>query len=327
MACLLFVAWEGVQGDYRASQRHMGSGRALAARFGHSIHRKSSLSNIWHETTQVLERMNISAMSFSDDSAPYQPSYHDPLMVTSPGLFAGGFKDVQSARASLMDITRSLLWLGSKVLPNMDEAEKTRRQFEIFERAALLEKWAVHWRDCYAANQSSSNSTSVLNVQLWYTCARVITETGFGGPETRHDDAAERFRDLVDYAEKLSSALFQESGAVSFSLDLGYLIPTFFAATRCRDPYIRRRALRILQSYPRHEGAWQSGPAAVIAERWVAVEERGLGDVESAVQIPEHLRVVHMAVYVQKSSGRGRLRFQLSGADGASSFVEELVSW
>ncbi|OAA70446.1 Zn(2)-C6 fungal-type DNA-binding domain protein [Cordyceps fumosorosea ARSEF 2679] len=322
IVCLLFAVWEGVQGNYEASQRHMHAGRALAARFDFEIRRKASLAGIVYELMEVLVRIDISAISFSDDSAPYQPPHRDSTDATAPSI--GAFRSIQQANATLMDITRRLLRLGSEMIPGADEAED--RQRAIGTCTLLLERWAVRWEDWYAANGDSSDPLSTLNVQLWYACTQTLVDTGFSGPETRYDMAADRFRDVVAHSEKLSSAVFQNSGAVSFSLDLGYLIPTFFVATRCRDPSIRRRALRVLQSYPRHEGAWQSGPAAAIAERWIAVEERGLEDAREAAQIPEHERVVLMEVQVRKSDGRARLRFQLARADDAH-LVEDIVSW
>ncbi|OAA79509.1 hypothetical protein LEL_02995 [Akanthomyces lecanii RCEF 1005] len=326
IVCLLFVAWEGVRGDYQASQRHMDSGRALAARFHLQMGQKASLAGIVHEIMQVLARMDISAISFSDDSAPYR-SPGQQSAESDRQLCIDTFTSIQEASASLMEITRQLLRLGSEIIPGIDEAEAAQRQSVIDKYSRHLNDWAVHWEEWCAANKIASRSMAILNVRLWFACAKALVETGFRGPESRYDKATDMFRDVVSFSDKLASAIFQESGAISLSLDLGYMIPTFFVATRCRDPSIRRRALVVLQSYPRHEGAWQSGPAAVIAERWIAVEESGLVDVHEAAHIPESHRVVLMEVQVRKSDGQARLRFQLAGIDGACSVVEETVSW
>ncbi|KAJ3476760.1 hypothetical protein NLG97_g9022 [Lecanicillium saksenae] len=326
MVCLLFAAWEAVQGDYRASQRHMISGHALFARFYHQIRQRASLSAAIHEIMQVLARMDISAVSFSDDSAPYQsPADEHPGVDLWLSICA--FRSIQEASLHLMEIARWLLRLGSEIILGMSEEDLSRRQAAIDKYSQRLEEWSIHWNAYHAAHNLSADSMSVLNVQLWHACTKALVETGFNGPETRNDKSIARFRDVVELCERLSSAIFQDSGAISFSLDLGYLIPTFFVATRCRDPSIRRRALAVLQTYPRHEGAWQSGPAAVIAKSWMEVEEDGLGGVQEAAQIPEKQRVVLMEVQVQKSDGRARLRFQLAGTDDSSPTVEKVVCW
>lgn len=326
MVCLLFIAWEGVQGDYQACQRHMDGGRALAMRFQRQMRKSASSSGVFHEIMQVLARMDISAISFSDDSAPYQ-SPADEYPEFDPKLAFGDFQSLREASSHLMEITRWLLRLGIETAPDMEgEGDQSRRRHAVDEYSRRLREWATHWERFCAANDYSSNSVSMLNVRLWYACAKTLIETGCSGPETRYDKAIASFRDVVEFSENLSSALFQETSNASFSLDLGYLIPTFFVAIRCRDPSIRRRALAVLRAYPRHEGAWQSGPAAVIAESWMGVEETGLGEAEDAAHIPEDQRVVLMKVHVQKSYGQARLRFQLAGAN-SSRIVERIVSW
>lgn len=58
-----------------------------------------------------------------------------------------------------------------------------------------------------------------------------------------------------------------------FSLDNGVIIPLYDVATLCRDPILRRRAIRLLRSAPRREGIFDSQLFAIVAERVIAVEE------------------------------------------------------
>lgn len=327
MVCLLFVAWEGVQGDYQASQRHMNSGRALFARFSGQIRARQSLKNIFHDMTQVLARMDISAMSFSDDSAPYHAPPHELDSVLQ--LVTQPFMSVQQASSSLMEITRRLLRLGNESITETNSTGLSRRQGLFEECTQHLCVWNGYWESWCADNSiDSTDSLAVINVQLWRVCSEVFVKTSFfSGPETRYDNALIEFRRMAELSKKLASAICLESETVSFSLDLGYLIPTFFIATRCRDPHIRRRALAILQSNSRHEGAWQSGPAAAIADKWIQIEEKGLAQPETAMQIPLCQRVINMEVQVRKSAALARLRFQLATVGGIGSVVEEVVTW
>ncbi|KAL1839196.1 hypothetical protein VTJ49DRAFT_1785 [Mycothermus thermophilus] len=62
----------------------------------------------------------------------------------------------------------------------------------------------------------------------------------------------------------------------SFSADLGIVPPLYVVATKCRDPRLRRQAIRLLRSSARREGMWDSELTARIA-MWIAeVEEEGL---------------------------------------------------
>ena len=99
------------------------------------------------------------------------------------------------------------------------------------------------------------------------------------------------FQRVVGYIEELAKRLFDPSTTGSFSFDLGYAIPLYFTATRCRDPLLRRRAVHLMKTYPRQEGICQSVMAAAVASAWIEVEERGLEYVQCASNIPEDQRI------------------------------------
>lgn len=326
MVCLLFVAWEGIQGNYNASQKHMDSGRALLSRFHNQVRSKASLSMVVSDIMQVLARMDIAAIAFSDDTAPYRPPLDDSV-DTILCYIQQPFSSLRQASAALMEIARQLLRLGSEAIIGTDVVEQTRQRNIFDEYSQHLSIWEIHWDAWLANNKSTSGSLSALNVELWQACANALVASDFIGPELRYDDALSEFHGVVESAEKLAAAIFQDCEFISFSLDLGYLVPTFFAATRCRDSGLRHRALEVLRRYPRHEGAWQSGPAAVIAGKWIEIEEAGLVSEGGDGPIPEHRRVAIMEVQVEKSSGSARLRFQLSDANGEAPVLEELVTF
>ncbi|RDL42034.1 uncharacterized protein BP5553_02013 [Venustampulla echinocandica] len=61
-----------------------------------------------------------------------------------------------------------------------------------------------------------------------------------------------------------------------FSFDVGIVPPLHFTATKCRDPIIRREAVDLLFSYPRHEGIWDGILSARLGRWIIACEEEGL---------------------------------------------------
>jgi hypothetical protein len=75
--------------------------------------------------------------------------------------------------------------------------------------------------------------------------------------------------------------------------------PLYLTATRCRDPFIRRRALSILWATSRQEGIWNSDMLAKIAERLISIEEDGLGQVTSSDDVPatSRLSVLNATIY------------------------------
>lgn len=57
------------------------------------------------------------------------------------------------------------------------------------------------------------------------------------------------------------------------SMNSGIVPSLFMTAARCRDPVIRRAALRLLKACDRREGPWDSNIAADIASKIIGVEE------------------------------------------------------
>ncbi|KAL2822829.1 hypothetical protein BDW59DRAFT_180833 [Aspergillus cavernicola] len=56
-------------------------------------------------------------------------------------------------------------------------------------------------------------------------------------------------------------------------IDIGWMPPLFFTATKCRDRHIRRSAIRLLESTNHREGIWDAKITACIARRVMEIEE------------------------------------------------------
>jgi hypothetical protein len=70
----------------------------------------------------------------------------------------------------------------------------------------------------------------------------------------------------------------------SFTMDLGINGPVFNVATMCRDPIIRRKAVRVLRAASRQEGCYNSHICALVAEYAIAAEEGAA----TALLVPSH---------------------------------------
>ncbi|PWY73123.1 hypothetical protein BO94DRAFT_607606 [Aspergillus sclerotioniger CBS 115572] len=77
----------------------------------------------------------------------------------------------------------------------------------------------------------------------------------------------------------------------TFSLDLSIIAAIFNVAVRCRDPVIRRRAVSVLRASAIQEGVWNSVVVAAIADKWIEIEEEGLGEVRCCADVPDEARL------------------------------------
>lgn len=80
-----------------------------------------------------------------------------------------------------------------------------------------------------------------------------------------------------------------------FYLEIGILPALFFLCAKCRDPAVRRRAIDIMKRSHIQEGIWNSAMAVKVAQRVMALEERGRR-VQSSGDIAGESRVRRVAV-------------------------------
>ena len=109
-----------------------------------------------------------------------------------------------------------------------------------------------------------------------------------------------------------------------FQMDQGVIGPLFTVAHKCRDPFVRRRAIALLYSSPLQEGVWDSILTARVAQRIMNLEEKGLGEVKCAADVPDRARISDVGVQFDLMARRGYITF--SRLRSLDSHVREPVS-
>ena len=134
-------------------------------------------------------------------------------------------------------------------------------------------------------------------LQVYHTLVVVFSNPFYLTCELSYDRHYLQFKQMLDLLESLTPATPSTQPRerpllkLSFSFDLGVVLPLFVISIKCRDPKLRRRAIARLYSVNRREGLWDSLGAAKVAETIMNIEEEGLGDVQSADQIGQERRV------------------------------------
>jgi hypothetical protein len=131
-------------------------------------------------------------------------------------------------------------------------------------------------KDIWHASLASSNfqkTARVLRSQrlLEAAClaAEIIIDTAHCINGTAFDVYQAQFQKIMSLLEGAWSS------GHNFGIDAGHFDIAAFVGTKCRDPRIRRKALRLLQSENRLEGDRIAGNPATILEALIALEERG----------------------------------------------------
>ncbi|KAI9727226.1 MAG: hypothetical protein M1834_008486 [Cirrosporium novae-zelandiae] len=279
--------------------------------------------------TQLFSRFDFQAMTFSDSSSPYQYtpfSFSSPISDASrtslssdenPAPLPIIFSSVTEAQIYLFEYIRYLfrltdaLWsLSSSQSP---ENEHILAIILLMKRKCLLalEQWKVLF-DTLLQSQARTRSPSKRTLippdindssnlrqqhvsgllRAYYLLSLIILRAGIDSSldETLWDAQIPLFSDTLDQIESMRPTVNSGQQKI-FSLDIGIVLPLFFTAIKCRDPLLRRKAIKLLGALHRREGVWDSEGATKVAEKIMEIEEGDLGIVGQAEDIVETKRV------------------------------------
>lgn len=312
IACVVFICYDNVRGNYQAAAIHTHSGRSILAQHRTRLKRLARRNDL-AEIQQLFGRLDISAITFSEQSSKYAYRITD-FFNSSPQLVPDDFTTVDEARAPLVDHVRWVLLLGGE----LHEAERAGDVDYLValdqQRVTLishLQQWLEHFEKIVGREPYASRSLT-LTLRLWHSSAQLQLGTIYEDTEMRFDAFHDTFARIVDYAEAIMALLAEQEERYNFSFDLGISIPLFMVAQRCRDPSIRRRAIALMRTESRQEGAWESVGAADVVERWMLAEEAGIPCVQCAADVPEWKRMETMEVAVNTDNGTAKVVFNMT---------------
>lgn len=101
-----------------------------------------------------------------------------------------------------------------------------------------------------------------------------------------YDQYLEDFRLVVQLIEETSASRSSYRKDISFGIDSGLVDIVAFVGTKCRDPFLRRRALQVLLYGSRVEGDRIASIPGEILRLHIDLEEQGL-NVASCHDVPE----------------------------------------
>ncbi|TVY15872.1 Sterol uptake control protein 2 [Lachnellula arida] len=161
-----------------------------------------------------------------------------------------------------------------------------------------LEEWALAYKR-FMENQigrlspSERNAATLLEIQQ--ITGSIIAATMPVSQETVFDSFDQSFAQVITLATQLLCSNDEQHADPEPPLfpafEMGIIPHLYFAASRCRDPSLRRQALYLLRLGPRQEGIWHRDVLAGIAERIISMEEVGCQNAQSSADIPGSARL------------------------------------
>jgi len=120
------------------------------------------------------------------------------------------------------------------------------------------------------------------------------------------------------------------------SFDMGIIEALFWTAIKCRNSPVRHRAIDVLRKVTWQEGVWNAEMMAAVAEKFVSMEEEGLGSVGwrgvmggEETRVPEWWRLHDHGWEMNPKRRRAEIRAgrRENGVDGEWTWLREDVVW
>lgn len=289
ICCILFTAFESLRGDYTTAGQHLQSGLKIL-----SSSRQELLSSEFHDDiVPVFVRLRVQAKSIIDTELTLDdPSTTRAVSVPKRFLRLGEARTTCFRLLSLVfDLCQGQVQALEKDHLHCQKQKERRAHYK-----SLLDQWQVGFDDFLSQSSTSMDSrdfSGATLLKIHHVTAALILEASSTILQCNFDRLLPQFQQIVSLAKSLIKAT--EATGVSprtplLWVDIGIIAPLFLVATRCRDPLLRREAVRLI-SVPRREGSWDAQAAATMAERVIAIEEEGLPHVNVAQDVPESSRI------------------------------------
>ncbi|KAI9808183.1 MAG: hypothetical protein M1825_004640 [Sarcosagium campestre] len=332
IACVLFTSFETMRGHYGSALSHVDSGIKIITELNERD-RLQDLSNRFLVPSQTpYVPLEILEMIFTrlDTQALQLVGFRDKTISQSfqcrKSTFASripeAFSSIEEARNSLDYHWNQGLHMFRLHEPNGLFSASDKEILEIVRLTSkdTLDKWSralegyVHRAGPELQNPKAQRAIQLLKMHERTLQVDLSIDVASKAANETHYDL---FTPELDEVLSLAEAVIEKSiepvdrysstrQTASFTLDAGIISPLFVIAGTCRDPRIRRKAIRLMRSSPRKEGVWDGMLAARVAERIVSLEEGGLGQVCSCRDVPEWARLSDVDV---KFNAEGRRTF------------------
>ncbi|KAI1618902.1 hypothetical protein EDD36DRAFT_44914 [Exophiala viscosa] len=168
------------------------------------------------------------------------------------------------------------------------------------------------------ANKEASWMCSYL-LMYWAVCYTSLATCVYIN-QTAFDEHRDQFADIVQHAQVYLAHLAESPTQLPpFQTQAGILPTLYFCALKCRDPILRREALRLMRQAPQQDTLWAFIAPERVVEKVIPLEERGMHStvMDDVVGLPdksppEDRRFAHVSVLSRNAAGGvQRLALQL----------------
>jgi hypothetical protein len=190
-------------------------------------------------------------------------------------------------------------------------------------------------------SRQEQQAANILCIQQKVTWMK--TATCLYAEEMVFDQFTQEFEEILCLANYLlytttpppTNKSLSSTNKVVVTFNMGIIEALFWTAIKCRSYAIRHRAIDFLRKVSWQEGVWNAEMMAAMAEKFVRMEEEGMGNGGWTGENCEDLRIpewwrLHDHGWEMNLTGRKttiRAGRRENGADGEWTYLEEQVVW
>jgi hypothetical protein len=336
-SCVLYMAFEALQGCYEGSLTHLrGGSRLLAdwrtARRGQSSRlSQDSLSEIQDGLVDDLGRMFA---RFDVQGLFVPPPFPMPESDWEDVVASDSFDSVQEARESWDFLIQGIgqFYRKSVAHSQQNPAKLTSPLWLLQHKhyTTQLNQWRSSFQAIHAEEMRAGTITKEATdmLSLYFNIGTILLASSKEHTELLYDEYNNLFAEIVTKSQQILTTSEDPSNTSRFTLDMGTILPLTVTAIKCRDRRIRRQAITLLWSKARREGLCFDTILVARLCAWLSsIEGEGIQD--ESEPIPERSR--YIITYLHLSSEERWMAVQLTSdlknENGVHTYRETTFSW
>ena len=300
--CIVFVCMELLRGNYMASVHLLGRGAGLASQIADKAAAgaissggrvlaspRGDPADDW--ILEAFARLHIQAALLNPSLAP-SSGMSGPANLTARTV---SFSSLTEARAHLDGLTRDVLSLAQECRErgmSFDASTSCVPSPVIVRQHIDLQSNLSSWlellreSECEREGRTDDPLGFVAHtvLLLHYTMVRIMAQTCLlAGDESCYDAHTRSFLSIISrsielrnlvYSTNLAKTHFEHTSDISpFIIDVGFISPMYYTASKCRNHRLRLQAIRLLASATGTEGIWDGAMATAVATEVARLEE------------------------------------------------------
>lgn len=271
ISCVLFICIEAIQGRVKEALQLYEQGVSLIV----DLRRQVAAGTLSPHKTLLLEQtiiplfLRLGSISLTVSTVEVNEIFafanHD-LNTT--------FTSHDAARTAITVLFFEVTLLEREAMPHRRAAIRgLAPRADLAAKQQSLQRQLDHWLHAYT-NFCHDGVRAEPLLQAYYAAASIYISTCLSQLEMVYDSYMTDFAIIVENASlALAASGGPDSVQPPFTFEMGLGLPLFLTVSKCRDPQLRRKALRLLRQTPPIQAFFTCTPVAFVAERCMGLEE------------------------------------------------------